>query len=46
MQIPSMLQGDSLNRLLQGAAVGAIATMFVGFYCSALLLVPKSAALN
>jgi hypothetical protein len=32
MQIPSILQGDSLNRLLQGAAVGAVATIFVGFY--------------
>ena len=31
MQLPSMLQGDSLTRLLQGAAVGAIATMVVGF---------------
>jgi hypothetical protein len=32
MQIPSILQGESLKRLLQGAAAGAIATMFVGFY--------------
>jgi len=32
MELPSMLQGDSLKRLLQGAAVGAVATMFVGFY--------------
>src|ERR1700719_3368520 len=32
MQLPSILQGESLTRLLQGAAVGAIATMFVGFY--------------
>ena len=32
MQLPSMLQGDSLTRLLQGAAAGAVATMFVGFY--------------
>jgi hypothetical protein len=31
VQIPSILQGDSLKRLLQGAAAGAIATMFVGF---------------
>jgi hypothetical protein len=31
MQVPSMLQGESLKRLLQGAAVGAVATMFVGF---------------
>ena len=31
MQVPSMLQGESLKRLLQGAAAGAVATMFVGF---------------
>ncbi len=31
MQLPSILQGDSLNRLLQGAAAGAVATMVVGF---------------
>jgi hypothetical protein len=32
VQLPSILQGESLKRLLQGAGVGAIATMFVGFY--------------
>jgi hypothetical protein len=32
MQVPAILQGESLKRLLQGAAAGAIATMFVGFY--------------
>ena len=32
MQVPSMLQGESLKHLLQGAAAGAVATMFVGFY--------------
>ena len=32
MQIPAILQGESLKRLLQGAVVGAVATMFVGFY--------------
>jgi hypothetical protein len=32
MQVPAILQGDSLTRLLQGAAVGAVATMFIGFY--------------
>ena len=32
MEMPSILQGESLKRLLQGAAVGAVATMFVGFY--------------
>jgi hypothetical protein len=31
MQVPSILQGPSLTRLLQGAAVGAVATMIVGF---------------
>jgi hypothetical protein len=31
MQVPSMLQGESLTRLLQGAAAGAIATIFIGF---------------
>ena len=31
MQAPSILQGESLKRLLQGAAIGAVATMFVGF---------------
>ncbi len=31
MQLPPMLQGDSLTRLLQGAAGGAIVTMIVGF---------------
>jgi hypothetical protein len=32
MQVPSILEGELLKRLLQGAAVGAIATIFVGFY--------------
>jgi hypothetical protein len=32
VELPAILQGDSLTRLLQGAAVGAVATMFVGFY--------------
>ena len=32
MQMPSMLEGESLTRLAQGAVAGAIATMFVGFY--------------
>ena len=32
MQVPSILQGDSLTRLLQGAAAGAVATIVVGFY--------------
>ena len=33
MQIPSILQGELLTRPLQGAAVGAVATIIVGFYC-------------
>jgi hypothetical protein len=32
MQVPSILQGESRKRLLQGAAAGAVATIFVGFY--------------
>ena len=31
MQVPSILQGESLNRLLQGAAVGAVASIVIGF---------------
>ncbi len=31
MQMPSILQGESLKRLLQGSVIGAIATMIVGF---------------
>jgi hypothetical protein len=32
MQVPAILQGESLKHLLQGAAAGAVATIFVGFY--------------
>jgi hypothetical protein len=31
MEMPMMLQGDSLKRLVQGVVVGAVATMIVGF---------------
>ena len=31
MEMPAILKGDSLTRLLQGAAAGAIITMIVGF---------------
>jgi len=31
MQTPSMLQGESRTRLLQGIAIGAIASMVIGF---------------
>jgi hypothetical protein len=30
--MPAILQGDSLTRLLQGAAAGAVATLIIGFY--------------
>lgn len=31
MKLPSILQGESLTRLLQGMAAGAIATLVIGF---------------
>jgi hypothetical protein len=31
MEVPAILQGHSLTRLLQGAAVGAVVTALVGF---------------
>jgi hypothetical protein len=31
MELPSILNGDSLKRLLQGAAAGAVVAMIVGF---------------
>ena len=31
MQVPSILQGESLKRLLQGATAGAVATLVIGF---------------
>jgi hypothetical protein len=31
MKVPSIRQGDSLKRLLQGAAAGAVVAMIVGF---------------
>jgi hypothetical protein len=31
MEMPAILKGDSLTRLLQGAAAGAVVTMIVGF---------------
>lgn len=31
MQLPSMFQGESLTRLLQGTAFGAVAVIAVGF---------------
>jgi hypothetical protein len=32
VQLPAILQGESVTRLLQGAAAGAVVTMIVGFY--------------
>ena len=32
MAMPAIVQGDSLKRLLQGVALGAIATLIIGFY--------------
>ena len=32
MERPEILRGDSPTRLLQGAAVGAIATLVIGFF--------------
>ena len=32
MQVPSILQGESLTRLMQGVAAGALATIAIGFY--------------
>ena len=32
MQVPSILQGESRTRLLQGIAIGAVATLAIGFY--------------
>ena len=31
MEVPSMLQGESLKRLLQGIAIGVALTVIVGF---------------
>ena len=31
MEVPSILRGESRTRLLQGVAIGAVATMVVGF---------------
>ena len=32
METPAIFRGDSITRLLQGAAVGAVATLIIGFY--------------
>ena len=32
MQVPSILKGESLSRLMQGAAAGVVASIVIGFY--------------
>jgi hypothetical protein len=32
VELPAALQGESVTRLIQGACIGAAATMLVGFY--------------
>ena len=32
MQVPSILQGESRTRFLQGIAIGAVASVAIGFY--------------
>jgi hypothetical protein len=32
MQLPPILQGESLTRLVQGTAIGVVATLLIGFY--------------
>ena len=32
MAMPAILRGESVTRLLQGAAAGAVATLVIGFY--------------
>jgi hypothetical protein len=31
MQVPSILQGESRTRLIQGMVIGAVASMIIGF---------------
>jgi hypothetical protein len=38
LKLPPALQGESLTRLLQGIALGAVATIIVGFYWGGWLL--------
>src|SRR6266403_4652400 len=38
MQIPEILQGESLRRLLQGAIAGVLATVIIGFYAGGWML--------
>ena len=45
MQVPSMLRGESRTRLLQGIAVGAVASMVIGFSWGAIFASTPVAAL-
>jgi hypothetical protein len=45
MELPAMLQGDSLKRLVQGVVVGAVATMIIGFNWGGWMLGGTAAAL-
>ncbi len=46
MQLPSMFQGVSFVRLLQGAAVGAICSMVIGFNWGGWILETTAAKAN
>ena len=46
MQLPSILQGESLTRLLQGAAAGAVLAMVVGFGWGGWMLQSKAAEMT
>jgi len=42
MELPAIFKGESLTRLAQGAFVGAVATMIVGFYWGGWVLGSKA----
>lgn len=43
MQLPSIIQGEAPKRLLQGAALGAVATVVIGFGSGGWLLESSAA---
>jgi hypothetical protein len=45
MQVPSIFRGESRTRLLQGIAVGAVASMVIGFSWGAIFATTPVAAL-
>jgi hypothetical protein len=45
MQVPLILQGESRTRLLQGIAIGAVASMVIGFFWGAIFATTPVAAL-